>query len=237
LTCLDIQATKLTSKQFQAACLLPSLAEEMDIKDGIDNEDRNDYKPLEVGAVPELHADNDEVTEIRAELGRRGARQIGRQPRRLPSMSLPTPRNTPISEFNKSHPLLSWAFPSLFQSRRAEYVSSRPREVDYKTYIKHLLLHCSGRFAQHPRFRYVRKLHPEQKDLSIDDLRAAFEDGSGQSDNIVNSITRYAGSLQGTRPYWNGNMKGLEAMVRQLKCTHAFITNTPADYHWDSLQR
>jgi hypothetical protein len=115
-------------------------------------------------------------------------------------MSLPTPRNTPISEFNKSHPLLSWAFPSLFPYGRAEYVSSRPREVDYKTYIKHLLLHCSGRFAQHPRFCYVvfntlmriqvntkssffvRKLHPEQKDLSIDDLRAAFEDDSGQSD-------------------------------------------------------
>jgi ATP-dependent DNA helicase PIF1 len=84
---------------------------------------------------------------------------------------------------------------------------------------------------------FVRKLHPEQKDLSIDDLRAAFEDGSGHSGDIVNSITRYAGSLRGTRPYWNGNMKGLEAMVRQLKCTHAFITNTLADYHWDSLQR
>jgi ATP-dependent DNA helicase PIF1 len=239
-----------------SATAAAAAAKEMDIEDdGIDDKDRDDYEPPEVGTVPELHADNDEVTEIRAELGRRGARQIGRQPRRLPSMSLPTPRNTPISEFNKSHPLLSWAFPSLFPYGRAEYVSSRPREVDYKTYIKHLLLHCSGRFAQHPRFCYVvfntlmriqvntkssffvRKLHPEQKDLSIDDLRAAFEDDSGQSDDIVNSITRYAGSLRGTRPYWNGNMKGLEAMVRQLKCTHAFITNTPADYHWDSLQR
>jgi ATP-dependent DNA helicase PIF1 len=233
----------------------PEKEHEDDDDDNDEDDDEDDDEVPEVGAVPDLRTENDEVTEIRSRLSIDGDRQIGRQPRRLPSMSMPTARLTPISEFNKAHPLLSWAFPSLFPRGHAEYVTSRLRDVDYKTYVKHLLLHKSGRFAQHPRFRYVvfntlmrtqvntrssffvRKLHLEQRQLSLDDLKAVFEDDSGQSEDIINSITRYAGSLRGTRPYWNSLMKGLEAMARQLKCPSAFITNTPADYHWDSLQR
>jgi hypothetical protein len=183
-----------------------------------DNNKDNDEVP-EVGAVPDLRTKNDEVTKIRSRLSINSDRQIGRQPRRLPSMSMPTARLTPISEFNKAHPLLSWAFLSLFPRGHTKYVTSRLQDVDYKTYVKHLLLHKSGRFAQHPRFRYVvfntlmrtqvntrssffvRKLHPEQRQLSLNNLKAAFEDDSEQSEDIINSITRYAGSLRGTRPY------------------------------------
>jgi ATP-dependent DNA helicase PIF1 len=170
-------------------------------------------------------------------------------------MSLPTPQNTPLSVFNKTHPLLSWAFPSLFPRGQAEFVLSRLRDVDYKKYICHLLLHKSARFAQHPRFRYVvfntvmrmqvntkagffvQKMHPEHKDLTVEDLRAAFNNDTEELEKMLQSITRYAAQLRGTRPYWNGRMRALEALCRQLLCSHAFLTFTPADYHWDSLQR
>jgi hypothetical protein len=66
-----------------------------------------------------------------------------------------------------------------------------------------------GRFAQHLRFRYVafnilmrrqvntksgfflRKIRPEQGDLTIDDLRLAFQGDTVESQVIINAITRF----------------------------------------------
>jgi hypothetical protein len=210
----------------------------------------------EVVGVPDLHAENDELAELQTQLRQSGAvRNVGRQPRRKPHMSMPTPDQTPLSEFNKSHPLLSWAFPSLYPQGRAEFVDNRMREATYPEYVRHLLLYKDGRFAQHPRWRYVvfntmmrtkvnekagffvNRLHPEGKDLTVDDLRQAFQDQTDDSEQLINSITRYAGKLRGTRPYWAGEMKCLEAMVRQLLCPSLFVTFSAADYHWDSLMR
>jgi hypothetical protein len=172
-----------------------------------------------MGAVPDLRAENDERTEIEAQLGRVGSRTVSRQPRRKPGISMPTPQATPLSEYNKSHPLLSWAFPSLYPRGRAEFVDTQPREVNYRDYVHHLLLYRDGRFARHPRWRYVvfntlmrfsvndkagffvNKLHPEQKDMTLDEIRKAFEDTSDEAEQIVNSITQYSAKLQGSRPY------------------------------------
>ena len=68
-----------------------------------------------------------------------------------------------------------------------------------------------GRFASHPRWRYVvfNTLMQQQtskragfyvrgsayKDVSIDDLRAAFEEESDESRALLNSITRFSGAL------------------------------------------
>jgi ATP-dependent DNA helicase PIF1 len=217
--------------------------------------DGDDAEP-EVGAVPDLHAERDELTEIEAQLNDVFGvnRTIGRQLRRLPSMSLPTPRWTPLSEFNKSQPLLSWAFPTLFPYGTAEYVNVRQRDVDYPEYIRHLLLYQDPRFAQHPRFRYVgfdtimrtqantkssfffKKLAgQEHRELSLNDIRQAFQDETPQSEQLVNSISRYAGSMRGIRPFWGAKMRGLTAMIRQVECPHLFLTVSAADYHWDSL--
>lgn len=112
----------------------------------------NDY---EVSAVPNFNAEQDEMTKLRQQLGLLGAKTVGRQPRRQPHMSMPTPRTTPVSEFNKTTPILSWVFPTLYPRGLAEIVTSRPREVQYPDYIRHLLLYKDGRFARHPRWRYV----------------------------------------------------------------------------------
>ena len=64
-------------------------------------------------------------------------------------------RSTPLREFNRSQPLLSLAFPTLFPYGVAEFVTPRIRQVKYADYVEHLIKYHDGRFAHHPRFRYV----------------------------------------------------------------------------------
>ncbi|KAJ5183747.1 hypothetical protein N7492_001363 [Penicillium capsulatum] len=63
---------------------------------------------------------------------------------------------TPLDEFNTRQPLLSLAFPILFPYGEAEFLQQRERKVEYSDYIRHLIKHELGTFAQHPRFRYDR---------------------------------------------------------------------------------
>jgi predicted site-specific integrase-resolvase len=48
---------------------------------------------------------------------------------------------------------------------------------------------------------FVNKLHLEQKDITLDEIRKAFEDTSDEAEQIVNSITQYSAKLRGSRPY------------------------------------
>ncbi|CAA9956395.1 Helitron helicase domain protein [Pyrenophora teres f. maculata] len=218
--------------------------------------DDEEEEAPEIGAVPDLQAGQRELDAIQEQLESSGARRlIGRQPRRYASMSLPTLNQTPISEYQRTQARLSLAFPGLFPYGRAEYITPRPREVKFTDYVRHLMLYKDMRFAQHPRFRYVafntimrhqindkagffvKKLDPQNKDLSLDDLRNAFADDSDESRQMLNRITRYAANLRGTRPYWAGRMKMVEAMVRMLGCPSLFLTFSAADLHWDSLMQ
>ena len=112
---------------------------------------------------------------------------------------MPSIRATPLSEFNKTQPLLSWAFPSLFPRGKAEFVTPRIRSISYNDYIKHLLKFYNGRFARHPRFRYVvfntiirkqvntragffvKKAPSNRVEMTLKDLRAAFETDSSEA--------------------------------------------------------
>jgi len=179
----------------------------------------------------------------------------GRHPSPIPHLSLGTIRATPIDEYNRSAAIFSLAFPTLYPRGQAEFVTPRIREVDLRTYGRHLLLYKDGRFAKHSRFRYVlfnmlmrrqintksgffvRRIRPEHGDLTLDDLKMAFQDNTVESEAIVNSITRFSSTLRGTRPFWYGKLKQLQATVRQLGSPDLFITLSAADYHWDSLMR
>ncbi|KAH0499426.1 hypothetical protein TgHK011_006624 [Trichoderma gracile] len=113
-----------------------------------------------------------------------------------------------------------------------------------------------GRFAKHPRFRYVgfntymrssvntrstffvkRPGQTAHRTLTVDDIRAAFNNDTPEAQALLNSIVRYSGSLRGTRPYWSSKRRGLEAMVRALGCPGTFLTFSAADNHWESLHR
>src|SRR5438128_528639 len=93
-----------------------------------------------------------------------------------------------------------------------------------------MLLYKDGRIAQHPRFRYVtfntiirKQVNirsgffvlkiSKDSDISINNLRYTFKDNSLQSEAILNSIIRFAGSLRGTRPFWVGKGRALKAIV------------------------
>ncbi|KAJ5377349.1 uncharacterized protein N7496_004758 [Penicillium cataractarum] len=50
-------------------------------------------------------------------------------------------------------------------------------------------------------------------------------------------ITDFFGSVHGTRPYWFGHRRELQAMVQLLGAAHIFVTHSAADLHWDDLMR
>jgi ATP-dependent DNA helicase PIF1 len=78
---------------------------------------------------------------------------------------------------------------------------------------------------------FVRKKRPQDKDITIKDLRRAFKEDTPDSAAMLNSITRYAGSLRGTPPYWNSHQHSVSAFVRQVPKVALFITHSAADYH------
>ncbi|KAM4055586.1 PIF1-like helicase [Hirsutella rhossiliensis] len=139
-------------------------------------------------------------------------------------LRLPNIRHTPINEFNRSHALLSLAFPCLFPDGRADFVEPRLRSIDYKDYIEHAMRWHDGRFARHPTFRFVafNTLMRSQAPLTREQLIQALEHSEDpEAQALINSITR--------------KRQDLEAYAYSLGCPGAFITFSPADLHWRSL--
>jgi hypothetical protein len=138
----------------------------------------------------------------------------GQHPPALPHLSKGSIHATPINEFNRTQAIFSVAFPTLFPNGAAEFITPRMQEIGLRDYIRHLLLYKDGRFAQHSCFRYVgfnmlmrhqinsksgffvKKLRPEQGDLTLDDLKMAFqEDTAAEAEAIINQITRFSSTL------------------------------------------
>ena len=214
----------------------------------------------DAAAVPDLLAKDTELDALRSILAgesdadARLPLATGSQGRAQHELQLPNIRHTPINEFNRSHALLSLAFPCLFPDGRADFVEPRLRSIDYKDYIEHAMRWHDGRFARHPTFRFVAfntlmrsqararsKFFVKQHDgtrgpLTREQLIQALEHTEDpQAQALVNSITRHAVSIRGTRPFWNRKRQDLEAYAYSLGCPGAFITFSPADLHWRSL--
>jgi len=69
-------------------------------------------------------------------------------------LSVPSFRQTPISEW-ANQCILRMAFPTLFPQGLGDPNLERPHEIKYIDWIKHVLRLKDGRFARHPRFRYM----------------------------------------------------------------------------------
>ncbi|KJZ69841.1 hypothetical protein HIM_10769 [Hirsutella minnesotensis 3608] len=224
-------------------------------------EDQEAEPDLEdAAAVPDLLAKDTELDALRSilagesEADARLPLATGPQGRAQHELQLPNIRHTPINEFNRSHALLSLAFPCLFPDGRADFVEPRLRSIDYKDYIEHAMRWHDGRFARHPTFRFVAfntlmrsqararsKFFVKQHDvtrepLTREQLIQALEHAEDpQAQALINSITRHAVSIRGTRPFWNRKRQDLEAYAHNLGCPGAFIAFSPADLHWRSL--
>ncbi|KKP00882.1 hypothetical protein THAR02_07028 [Trichoderma harzianum] len=139
-------------------------------------------------------------------------------------MSLPSIRRTPINEFNHSQPLLSLAFPTLYPEGKADFTEPRLRSITYQEYLAHAMRWQDGRFARHKmwhfvalntllrahvrkRINYFVKQHEGRcQALTRADLEEAMaKPDEPEAQALIQSITRQAAVIRGTRPYWKIN--------------------------------
>lgn len=169
-------------------------------------------------------------------------------------LELPAIRPTPLNEFNQQFPLLSLACPSLFPRGEADYSATRPIKIKYHEYLEHAMRWHDGRFARHHTFRYIalntlmrQQAHTQsryyvstnhQQPVSRQVIQESLANADAPESRLVlGRIVRSASQLKGTRPFWHRRKVELEAFAHCLGVPSAFITLTPADYHWQSLYR
>lgn len=83
----------------------------------------------------------------------------------------------------------------------------------------------------------ISRYFTNQKRDEMVDLAQLKEMIARDDNNLADSIMRRAVKIRGTRPYWMQCRRELEAMVRDLKCPHVFLTFSAADMQWDDLYR
>lgn len=222
--------------------------------DEVGGEDANAY---DEAAVPNMLANQSELDQLRAHLDPEFVPSpqipLHQDPREAHHLPMPSIRRTPIDEFNHSQALFSLACPSLFPKGLADFVEPRQRSISYQEYIEHAMRWKDGRFARHHNFRYIAlntlmrhqarghskfyvNKHHRGQPISKEDLRKALEDpDTPEAQALLNRISRYAGSLKGTRPFWYRRKHECEAFAHCLDTPSAFMTLSPADLHWWSL--
>jgi ATP-dependent DNA helicase PIF1 len=228
----------------------------IDIQDEVDEEDQDQLEEPDVAGVPDFNSELAGIDQLRVQLAAQGQdRDHPEQPplEVQPYLEMGDIRQTPLNEFNNTQALLSLAFPTLFPRGEAEFILSRLTKISYQDYVRHAMKWHDGRFASHPRFRFVAfntimrqqvngkstyfVHHTRQAPVTAEELRSAFENQTDESRRLLNSIMRFSDGVKGTRPFWNGKRHELEAHVYALKCPSLFMTFSPADLHWDSLAR
>jgi hypothetical protein len=166
-------------------------------------------------------------------------------------LTVPSFRETPINEV-RAQLLYSMAYPTLFPHGKADFSLPRRRTVTLQQWVEHLIRYKDGRFARHPRFRYMAfnqvmrhrvskvshwlvKKSDVEGQLTVEELKEAVQ--NIEHNPLLNKIFRYANVLPGTRPYWNNKRHQLEAYARNLDCNMLFNTFSAADMQWFDLQR
>jgi len=199
---------------------------------------------VEYSAIPDIRPDISDLEYLRGASGADAAD--------WPALSIPSIRATPINEYNASDKTLSLAFPTLYPTGAADFNCPRQRTVSYDAYVKHLMRYKDGRFARHPRWRYVvfnTKLRRQANtrasyivnkmlgDVSLEEIRTAFAEDAPVANKVLDQITRSTTAACGTRPYWASKRNDLIAMVRQLDTPALFATHSAADLQWQDLAR
>ncbi|XP_011404395.1 PREDICTED: uncharacterized protein LOC105313003 [Amphimedon queenslandica] len=160
----------------------------------------------------------------------------------------PSIGGTPINEF-QTEGYFSIAFPTLFPTGAANFNGIRMNSVTVGNYFTHLMKYDNGRFAKHPRFRflalntemrwranetgqiYIRQ-HSGEAHLTIDDLRDMI---GREGESFSNKVVYYGASLRGTRLYWFRERNHFIAMIDTLGLPTIFFTHSAADHQWPEL--
>ncbi|KAM5354934.1 hypothetical protein ACJ41O_001580 [Fusarium nematophilum] len=152
--------------------------------------------------------------------------------------------------------MLTLAFPTLYPDGKADFVEPRLRSITYQDYLAYAMRWQDGRFARHKtwpfvalntllraqvrkRSNYFVKQHEGRRHpLTRADLEEAMaKPDEPEAQALIQSITRQAAVIRGTRPYWYKQRKELEAYAYNLGRPGLFVTASAADYHWESLYR
>lgn len=152
----------------------------------------------------------------------------------------------PLRDLNRSRPLFSLAFPSLFPDGRGEFVACRKTQVTFIDWLRHLLMQNGRAFARHVDFMFVAVnvlrdsqianraqffAHKSYDEYSAESLQLAVQH---EDAHFLGQILRYgAATLTGTPPWWELRQEELFAMSRAISPPHLFITLTPGYEHWN----
>ena len=77
---------------------------------------------------------------------------------------------------------------------------------------------------------YVRR-QADRPDITVEELQDLFFNDDAKSHTLVNSASRLANVIPGTRPFWTRQRNELEAMVKTLGSAHLFVTFSATDLH------
>jgi len=127
-------------------------------------------------------------------------------------LTMPDFRAMPIDEAH-TQLLYSMAYPTLFPHGKADFSLPRHCTVTLQQWVEHLIRYKDGRFASHPRFRYMAfnqvmrlrvskvshwlvKKSDLERQLTIEELRDAVQDT--EQNPLLNKIFRYVNILPGT---------------------------------------
>ena len=163
----------------------------------------------------------------------------------------PSIGGTPINEFS-TEGYFSMAFPTLFPTGAADFHGQRCHQVTIGNYFKHLMMYEGGRFAKHPRFRFISlntemrwralqigriyvRQHPGDAQLTVDELRDMVDRKGGllqPNTPLCNKSQRHHG-----KQYWFRQRSRLISMVDTLSLSTIFFTLSAADMQWPELAR
>jgi hypothetical protein len=214
-------------------------------------ETEEDLPPGTESMVPHSNVVRTELEQIQSQIDQIRPRQrnANSQPDH-PMPSIPTVSSTPLDEFSDTQRLWAMAFPTLFPWGAADFKSRRTHTVQLKQWGQHLLKWHDGRFARHPRFRYMlfdmlnRQRSSTQARYVVNNVkdlnRLSFEeleDRLNSDDSLLNKVARAGSNLLGTRPYWARVRSDLLAQARFMTYSAVFITFSCADMQWHDLHR
>jgi ATP-dependent DNA helicase PIF1 len=172
----------------------------------------------------------------------------------IPMMEAPHWDVHPINELNRDKRIFAMCFPSLFPTGIGDWNQGRIRKITLTEWARHLLKLRGGRFAKHPKFRFMAfnqiqrnqardcgKLylnqHKDQSDLTLEGLHDILADGP-TNDSVSRGVCRVGNKIVGTRPYWRSKAAHLKAQCRYHKDQSAvFLTWSCADHQWEDLHR
>ncbi|XP_044714470.1 PIF1-like helicase domain-containing protein [Hirsutella rhossiliensis] len=166
-----------------------------------------DPSDADASAIPNLQVTDTELNAL--------------QSRFLDGTPNPELRRTPIDEFNRSQPLLTLAFPTLYPDGKADFVEPRLRSITFQDYLAHAMRWHDGRFARHKTWPFVA--------LNTLLQEAMAEPDEPEAQVLIQSITRQAAKFNLTdswgRYEWGERNDGQINHYNRL-LTVAWLANT-----------